>query len=47
MEEEILTPPTEETPVEESPQVFAYDTARPPVEFGTPGSNPASPLAAG
>lgn len=45
MEEEILTPPTEETASE--PQVFSYDTAQPPVEYGTPGSNPASPLAAG
>jgi hypothetical protein len=46
MEEETLTPPVEETPTSE-PQVFSYDTAQPPVELGVPGSNPASPLAAG
>lgn len=50
MEEEISTPPVEETPTEEiasEPQVFAYDTAQPPAQYGLPGSNPASPLAAG
>jgi hypothetical protein len=47
MEEETLTPPAEETPAESAPQVFAYDTAQPPADYGVPGSNPASPLAAG
>jgi len=52
MEEENFTPSEEGTSTESSTeetvtQTFNYDTARPPVNEFTPGTNPASPLAAG